>query len=95
MGLTEDVIGPALQFNFALCPLLPLPFFAGVDPHELFNECFAHWNSAQYVLLGIQSVTAFWNICGSYIAASLSLYLSQQEAVREGKWRTSTNILLT
>lgn len=43
MGLTEDVIGPALQFNFALCPLLPSsPSLQVLIPMELFNECFAH-----------------------------------------------------
>ena len=39
----KAVIGPALQFNFALCPLLPSsPSLQVLIPMELFNECFAY-----------------------------------------------------
>lgn len=44
MGLAEAVIGPALQLNFSLCPLLPSSSPLQVlTPMELLHKYFAHW----------------------------------------------------
>ena len=83
MGLSEAVIGPALQFlpsaHFCLLPLL--------------YRCWSPWNylmsvlhiefCALYAPWGIQSVIAFWNVCGSYITASI-ITISQSTRSSEG-----------